>query len=201
MSVLIWNIRGIGCKEGFLYLKKIINHHRPLIVGILEPKQHHSKIAEYAAKLGFDQYYHGAPTNTHIWIFLSTDVRVDVADSNEHQITVQVGRTQATRLTFIYAKCNRGERQPLWNYIHQHSAIDMPWVLGGDFNTILCASEKRGGLPPDLGSIQDFQECMAASNLTEVNYEGDDYTWCNNQAGNRRIWQRLDRVHYKKFDI
>lgn len=45
-----------------------------------------------------------------------------------------------------------------------------------------------------MGSAQDFQECLIAANLYEIMHEGSEFTWCNNQSGNRRIWQRLDRV-------
>lgn len=79
-------------------------------------------------------------------------------------------------------------------HIRSHSHIDLPWLLGGDFNTILRPTEKRGGLDPDIASIQDFQECLLDSNLSEINFEGNEFTWCNNQRGRSRIWQRLDRV-------
>lgn len=47
---------------------------------------------------------------------------------------------------------------------------------------------------PDMGSIQDFHECIVDANLSEISYEGNEFTWCNNQTGSRRICQRLDQV-------
>lgn len=44
MSILIWNIRGMGNKAAFQYLKRIISQHKPMIVGILEPKQRTTKV-------------------------------------------------------------------------------------------------------------------------------------------------------------
>lgn len=52
MSALIWNMRGFGNPAALTYLKNLISIHKPIILGILEPKQPASKIAEYAHKLG-----------------------------------------------------------------------------------------------------------------------------------------------------
>lgn len=113
--------------------------------------------------------------------------------SSQH-ITVDIQGEQLIRFPFVYAKCSRAERQVLWSQLQQLSSIETPWLVGGDFNTILRPSEKRGGLAPDYGSIQDFHECMLGSNLSEIGFEGNESTWCNNQHGRNRIWQRLDRI-------
>lgn len=49
-----------------------------------------------------------------------------------------------------------------------------PWFLGGDFSTVLRVSERRRGLIPDSRSIQDFQECLAATNLQRFRMKGDN---------------------------
>lgn len=53
---------------------------------------------------------------------------------------------------------------------------------------------KARGLMPDVESMQDFQESIMEAQLSEISYEGKPFTWCNNQTGNRWIWQQLDRV-------
>lgn len=67
----------------------------------------------------------------------------------------------------------------------------MPWIIRGDFNTILSTKEKRGGLDPDLGSMADFQDCIIDVGLSEIEFEGNKFTWCNNQRGRRRIGNGL----------
>lgn len=88
MSVLIWNIRGIGNKASLEYLKAMIRQHKPIIVGILEHKQHPSRIEEYAKKLGFTGYLHGPPTNKYIWIFWNS--AVDIQDMKISQQTITI---------------------------------------------------------------------------------------------------------------
>lgn len=115
-------------------------------------------------------------------------------NASEQQITIDVQGDSTIRMTFVYAKCTRLERCDLWAQINEISSTNEPWLIGGDFNTILRSSEKRGGLDPDNRSIQEFHECIVGGNLSEVSYEGSAFTWCNNQRGRRRIWQRLDRL-------
>lgn len=163
-----------------------------MILGILEPKQPATKIEEFVHKIGFPNFAHGAPVNNHIWLFWTTHVHIDFVDVQEQQLTIDLGGSQNCRFTIVYAKCSRAEREALWIQLWEYS-MEMHWIVGGDFNTILSDTEKRGGLALDYGSIHDFKECLVGANLSGIRYEGSNFTWCNNQRGGRRIWQRLDR--------
>lgn len=187
-------MRGFGNQAALKYLKSMIRMHKPSIVCILEPKQHHSKISEYASKINFPCFLTGEPLNTHIWLFWTMDIDLALVEVAEQHITITIRGDQPIRCSFVYAQCLRSERLSLWEQIQNLSENDVPWLVSGDFNVILRASEKRGGLPPDPDSMHEFQECMMRSNLSELNYEGNEFTWCNNQRGRRRIWQLLDRV-------
>lgn len=195
MSVLIWNIRGIGTESSVLYLKDIIRVHSPSVIGLLEPKHNSRGIGDFARKIGFEGYYHGEPINNHIWIFWRNPVQL-----REFTITYQCNSFYINwtgegdvKMSMVYARCNRAERLDLWETLRQTSHTNDPWIVGGDFNIILNADEKRGGNPVDLRAIHDFRECVLDTGITEIDFEGDRFTWCNNQKGNCRIWERLDR--------
>lgn len=99
------------------------------------------------------------------------------------------------RLTCIYAKCDRLARMDLWNHIIDiSSTMDLPWLVAGDFNIISSPEEKRGGAQPNLVAMQQFNECIMDAGLTDAGFQGNKYTWSNNQQGYSRIWERLDRV-------
>ncbi|GAV81905.1 hypothetical protein CFOL_v3_25358 [Cephalotus follicularis] len=42
--------------------------------------------------------------------------------------------------------------------------------------------------------MDHFNRFIAITSLLEVSFLGDQYTWCNNNAGPKRIWLRLDRL-------
>lgn len=97
-------------------------------------------------------------------------------------------------MTVVYAKCNREDRLALWSDLRDASDTNLPWIVRGDFNVIMSADEKKGGTTVDLRAMQDFRICTMNSGLSEIEFEGDKFTWCNNQGGRRRIWERLDRI-------
>lgn len=47
-------------------------------------------------------------------------------------------------VTIVYAKCTRRERErlELWENLEVLSEVDMPWLVGGDFNIVAMASER-----------------------------------------------------------
>ena len=68
--------------------------------------------------------------------------------------------------TAVYACPRRYERKVLWEEIHALAqSIQEPWMLAGDWNSILDSSEKKGGNPPDLNKCREFREV-----LSDLNY-------------------------------
>ncbi|KAL0287958.1 UNVERIFIED_CONTAM: hypothetical protein Sangu_2668400 [Sesamum angustifolium] len=53
--------------------------------------------------------------------------------------------------------------------------------------------ENRGGTISSLGSIEDFNDMVLDSGLTDAGFEGEPFTWSN-----KRVWRRLDRVLYSQ---
>ncbi|EOX96782.1 Uncharacterized protein TCM_005953 [Theobroma cacao] len=94
--------------------------------------------------------------------------------------------------TFVYAKCTRQERMELWNCLRSLSAdMQGPWMVGGDFNTIVSCAERLNGAPPHGGSMEDFVATLFDCGLIDAGFEGNSFTWTNNH-----MFQRLDRVVY-----
>ncbi|KAK4410283.1 hypothetical protein Sango_0101300 [Sesamum angolense] len=53
--------------------------------------------------------------------------------------------------------------------------------------------KNRGGTISSLGSIEDFNDMVLDSGLTDAGFEGEPFTWSN-----KRVWRRLDRVLYSQ---
>ncbi|KAL0293181.1 UNVERIFIED_CONTAM: hypothetical protein Sangu_3243100 [Sesamum angustifolium] len=64
-----------------------------------------------------------------------------------------------------------------------------PWIVGGDFNTVMSPDERSGGSTPSGIAMSDFHNAIADCALVDAGYVGSPYTWYS-----RRLRQRLDRV-------
>jgi hypothetical protein len=50
------------------------------------------------------------------------------------------------RLTSFYGEPSSDRKHLSWDYLRSlHTAIDLPWIVMGDFNEILYSTEKEGG--------------------------------------------------------
>lgn len=79
-------------------------------------------------------------------------------------ITIKVQDTILNKdffVTLVYAKCDGVQRRALWEDIYQlHNSMSLPWIIGGDFNVVLNAEEKLGGLVVQPADVDDFSNCI-----------------------------------------
>ncbi|CAL1383991.1 unnamed protein product [Linum trigynum] len=93
-------------------------------------------------------------------------------------------------LTAVYAKPNDHDRLPLWAAIRRlEQNISQPWLLAGDFNSITCPSERKGGAKFNPQRTANFNACIRDCGLIDVGINGPKFTWSNG-----KLSQRLDRA-------
>ncbi|KAK4389880.1 hypothetical protein Sango_2325000 [Sesamum angolense] len=107
------------------------------------------------------------------------DVQV-VHDSNKEDIFC----------TFVYAKCYRNPMRALWEELRRLSLNNVPWIVRGDFNTMLHTHENLGGTINNLGSIEDFNDMVLDSGLTYAGFEGEPFTWFNKRKDHLKQWNK-----------
>lgn len=73
--------------------------------------------------------------------------------------------------------------------------ISLPWVVGGggDFNEILCHSEKEGGAAKQGLLMENFRNALKDCGLKDLGFEGPSFTWTNRRSVDQLISERLDR--------
>ncbi|KAJ6360602.1 hypothetical protein OIU77_004591 [Salix suchowensis] len=98
------------------------------------------------------------------------------------------------RITFVYGFNSHTERKPLWDYLanSSHQFSSLPWTLLGDFNANLQPDQKVGGDARWLSHHEDFQKALHQAHLFSLPYRGMNFTWTNNQLGQRNIQNKLD---------
>ncbi|KAL2893943.1 LINE-1 retrotransposable element ORF2 protein [Bienertia sinuspersici] len=93
----------------------------------------------------------------------------------------------------IYAFNGAQDRKTLWGSLREiKKKISGPWMIIGDFNCPL-TDRDRIGSPIMHAELEDFAQCMADCDLTDLTYTGCRYTWSNNQQGADRVMTKIDR--------
>ncbi|KAL0309424.1 UNVERIFIED_CONTAM: hypothetical protein Sradi_5884700 [Sesamum radiatum] len=165
------------------------------LLAILEPKVAFDENF-FTRRLGF----HKAVSNcsNFIWLFADFDLDLEVVWDHEQFIHVVIRSNLFHKpiwCTFVYASCSRSERRNLWDCIFQIASVNAqePWLIGGDFNIILSAQEKRGGAQPKFRAMEDFANMVLECGLIDAGFEGAAHTWSN-----RITWERLDHFLYSE---
>ncbi|XP_009595534.1 uncharacterized protein [Nicotiana tomentosiformis] len=135
--------------------------------------------------------------NGKIWLFLDAMVQWDVVIDTDQQLTIMVYHQDIENhimMTFVYAKCSSLERLELWdNLYYLDRDMELPWVVGGDFNMILNEEEKIGGLPVYPPEYEDFVFYVNSCGLFDMGYKGSPFIWWNGRPNSECIFKRLDR--------
>ncbi|KAJ6430452.1 hypothetical protein OIU84_021782 [Salix udensis] len=100
--------------------------------------------------------------------------------------------SETITITFVYGGNTPTARKTLWEYITNVSPqlSNKPWVLLGDFNAVLHASQRVGGDTRWQSYHEDFRNALHQAELTPLPYTGMTFTWNNSQHGDREISRR-----------
>ncbi|XP_075111230.1 uncharacterized protein LOC142181699 [Nicotiana tabacum] len=74
------------------------------------------------------------------------------------------------------------------------SDMELPWLVGGDFNVVLHEDEKIGRLPIHPPEYEDFAFCVNSCGFFEQGYKGSPFTRWNGRPNAECIFKRLDRI-------
>ena len=99
------------------------------------------------------------------------------------------------RMTSFYENSETHRRHESWDeLVALNRKFQLPWLCYGDFNEILSREEKMGGAPRPQRQMDGFREVVNTCGFKNLGYCSPDFTWCNMQEGNNRIYLRLDRA-------
>ena len=189
MKGLFWNVRGIGNDPTQRVLNRVRKQHHLDFLAIMEPMI--SLEGRFMARrLGFKEVVSNCVNQ--IWFFWGPEVQCRVLIDHEQFLHLRLESNKWPKpffVTAVYAKCDMVERRDLWAGLRLISVGSSPWIVGGDFNTVLCPEERSGGATLSGIAMSDFHDTIADCGLTDASYTGSPYTWYS-----RRLRQRLDRV-------
>ncbi|KAH0712004.1 hypothetical protein KY285_007640 [Solanum tuberosum] len=73
----------------------------------------------------------------------------------------------------------------------QSTRSPIPWLVIGDFNSVLNSEDKLRGHPVSWAEVIDFQTYIDTCGLVELAHNGPRYTW-NDRNSSQRIYSRID---------
>ncbi|XP_059627282.1 uncharacterized protein LOC132270092 [Cornus florida] len=124
-------------------------------------------------------------------------VNLQAIKHNRFSITAVVSRDtqQPWTLSIVYTSTVDSTRAMQWKYL-EHRSQFWPgwWVLVGDFNDILYASKKSGGVSKQGWRLRNFNSLMARCNSLDIGFKGYPFTWNNHRDGPANIQEMLDRA-------
>ena len=73
---------------------------------------------------------------------------------------------------------------------HLHN---LPWLMLGNFNEVLCGENKFGGNQVNLNRALEFKGCLDERNMLDLGFMGPKFTWTNRRSISNLILERIDR--------
>ena len=113
-----------------------------------------------------------------IWILVDNKITCPKTLSNlEQEILLSFNNMLfAFIITFVYANELPAARGFLSNKLRS-IALTLPWLMLGDFNTVLGSHKCLGGRAPNLSSGADFANMIADNNLLKIITQGAPFSW------------------------
>ncbi|KAK4733470.1 hypothetical protein R3W88_007731 [Solanum pinnatisectum] len=137
-KVLFWNIRSVRSQNAFERVTDLNRRHHYSYIALLEPFQSPFKLEYYRRKLGLPNAK--VSSSAKIWIFWEENWEVEGSTDTTQQLTMNFklkGTQFRFAITAVYARCSAIERLELWEDLEFIASQTAPWLVGGDFNTIV----------------------------------------------------------------
>ncbi|KAL0445466.1 UNVERIFIED_CONTAM: hypothetical protein Slati_1674500 [Sesamum latifolium] len=192
-DMAVWNVRGLNRRDHQVSVIDLVSEHRLQFIGLLETRVQRGLLPRWN---WFVDYV--GPGN-RIWLAWDDDfIGVDVLDTGDQFVHCSVHIRSLhvhVFITIVYGVNDVIGRRALWADLHHLSltVTTVPWLVGGDFNTVVDISEVCGQSGDISVAAEEFQGCLRDTGLISLPMQGEWFTWHNCSRDSRSLWKRLDR--------
>lgn len=194
MSVLLWNCRGLGQDGTRNYIHKLRFQKKPGILFLSETLSEEGKFKRMKQSLKYDGFLE-VPREGRgggLALFWDKEWGVDLQSRSARHFDVVVRKEgeDPWRFTGVYGFSDATEKHLTWELMRNlHDAgLDMPWLIGGDFNCIMTEDEKFNGAPIPQSLMDGFCEAVQDCGLFDLGWNNSFFTWHRGST-----LERLDR--------
>ncbi|XP_074306141.1 uncharacterized protein LOC141641375 [Silene latifolia] len=196
-----WNVRGLNNPAKQKHIKWFLHHHQVGLFGFLETKVKPFSLNKISSNicngwcLSTNSSYHKGGRVWLLWKPNLFDLQfIEYNAQFIHVLVHELATGSQFYLTMVYAFNGVYERKALWSRLQDMSGhIHSPWLICGDFNTVLAPSERLGGSTTEE-EMEDFQNCLDICHMVDMPATGSLFTWNNKQEAATRVFSRLDRA-------
>ena len=196
MSIVSWNVRGLGNPCAFRALRMLIKQHSPKILFLMETRLTADKITTIKNSLGFAGGFEVPRRGLGggLMLFWSADVDVSILSFSLSHIDCFVKiSTDFFRFSGFYGSPETCNRSLSWSLLRRLKNVSCgPWLCMGDFNELLYPSDKKGGaLRPEF-CMDSFRSYIEDCNISPLVFNGPRFTFDNKHSDHSRTIERLD---------
>lgn len=195
MIIRCWNVRGLNNPLKQHEVVNLMRKHKLDVCCFLETKLVSSKVSsmrQFRLNNWKVLSNAAAASTARIVVFWNpTTVNIELLDFSAQGLHVLISNLVHQfkfYASFVYGFNTIIARRALWDDLRNWSP-NSPWLILGDFNSLLSQSDKHRGELVSTYETSDFRQCCSDLGLSDLNYSGSHFTWSNGS-----VWSKLDRV-------
>ncbi|KAL0300288.1 UNVERIFIED_CONTAM: hypothetical protein Sangu_3130000 [Sesamum angustifolium] len=202
IKVASWNVRGLNGIDHQKAVAQLVKDYCIQFIGLIETRVSIANVQRVRANFlhswsWFDDYSGPAGRIWLAWCNLDVNVEILWVDTQLIHCRATNKRTHTKCLiSVLYGDCDLIPRRDMWTAIKNlaENITDEPWLILGDFNAVIDASEVCGRAADTTASMTEFRNCILETGLIHLPFTGSPFTWHNCSEGPRSLWKRLDRM-------
>ncbi|KAK6132366.1 hypothetical protein DH2020_033887 [Rehmannia glutinosa] len=197
MSIICWNCRGLGNPRTIQELRNTIRSKSPQLVFLCETKCNSPVIENLKQSFNFFGFSVDARGHSGgLALLWSKDIVVSLRGYSDRYIDVDTElHNHSFRFTGVYGQPAVSLRRQSWqDFLNLQSSPEIPWVMCGDFNEVLCQDEFQGSQPRAYWQMNLFRDTLNSLNMFDLGFEGNQFTWSRLRVAPHTQRARLDRA-------
>ena len=167
----------------------LIQSHCPRFVFLCETRQSAKKFSRLRSRLGLRGFcgIDSVGQSGGLALFWNDQLSVEIKEKKERFIDAHI-RASSTdpfwHLTCVYGEPRTENRHRMWTILSDiRASSDLPWMLMGDFNEVLHASEHDGMGNRTRAQMEAFKDALDTCGLSDIGYSGLTWTFEKKVAG------------------
>ena len=181
MRILGWNCRGIYNATTVRALRAQIKGSKPNFVFLSETKANETRMEEVKNAIGFSGklVVDAKGKAGGLCLMWKWGINLEVEEFNKNLLAVKIKEALCEWLLVGFHKPPYpAKKRKVWeNLCAILESFQGPWVCFGDFNYIVNAEEKYGGVKGGTSAPNYLKELMFDLGAIDLGYSGNKFTW------------------------